>query len=421
MSRRHTQDTAFPTERKLPGEPDPNSARTDPLPKTQMPLRRSDTLPKKAEGIFGLFSFRKLAGEESDARERSKSRSRHGHTRRNTDTEMDEARHRKRASVRADPVMDGFESEPRPSRVRERRTKSSEPRDGQRPKRSRKPAPEEGDPHADPHADPRRAAGERAAKRAEKARIREARSDPERAHERRKESMTSDEKRARRAARAARTSQQDTRKMPEEDSHHQPPSSRHKRRPKDVDENFDESRARYAPDQSRRRSHRPGDEIPKPERRKSTSYPRQDKEPAPRGHRPSRRNPNAPYSVMVNGGKDKTSSWVNSQLTDPPEAPPIVPTVIDMPPAGGDQIHTSTSDDEEIRRAARRRRARRPPSSKPNNFADVDIPENTKRRGSRRVEREVPKYSEGSGDNERYVSEHRGTKGLSWFKKIAGL
>ncbi|KAL4935449.1 hypothetical protein BDV06DRAFT_228817 [Aspergillus oleicola] len=120
--------------------------------------------------------------------------------------------------------------------------------------------------------------------------------------------------------------------------------------------------------------------------------------------------------------KDKTSSWVDSQADEPPEPPPIVPTVLDMPPGPGEEIpgHTLSSD-EEARREQRRQTRRR---SKYPGLDDQEIEElRAKKREARRAERENGKTSS-SGDNERdrgmkydrYGDE--APKRPSWLRKL---
>ena len=131
---------------------------------------------------------------------------------------------------------------------------------------------------------------------------------------------------------------------------------------------------------------------------------------------------------MINGGKDKTSSWVNSQMTDPPEAPPIVPTVVDLPAPAADAHVISLSSDEEARRAIHRRSRRH---SKYHGHTDAEVEErSTKRREARRTEREATKSSEDSGDGDRYGVDGRhrhaavnggSAKRSSWFKKLTSL
>jgi hypothetical protein len=137
---------------------------------------------------------------------------------------------------------------------------------------------------------------------------------------------------------------------------------------------------------------------------------------------------------MVDTGKDKTSSWVNSQITDPPEVPPIVPTVIDMPGMPGAPNEASLSSDEEAKREIRRQSRRR---SKYGGAKYAEAGEKrARRREARRADREPIKSSEGSGDGDR---DHRGRYGGrtydryapaptftpakrgSWFKKITSL
>lgn len=130
----------------------------------------------------------------------------------------------------------------------------------------------------------------------------------------------------------------------------------------------------------------------------------------------------------MSGGRDKTSSWVNSQATDPPEPPPIVPTVVDLPGADATNAHSLSSDEEARRRMRRlaRRRAKYP------GLTDEEIEEiRARRRGQRKAERAAMKSNSGSDDDERERSSRAfddrhahqtggGLKRMSWFKKLTG-
>lgn len=132
----------------------------------------------------------------------------------------------------------------------------------------------------------------------------------------------------------------------------------------------------------------------------------------------------APYMSGGNG-KDKISSWVYSQADEPPEPPPIMPTVIDVPPpAEGTGNAHSLSSDEEARRSARRKARRRAQ-------AEEEEDARSRRRGSRR---EGVKSSSGSGDYERDRDRARSQPGnrqgapppsakksSSWFRKLTNL
>jgi hypothetical protein len=122
--------------------------------------------------------------------------------------------------------------------------------------------------------------------------------------------------------------------------------------------------------------------------------------------------------------KDKTSSWIDSQADEPPEPPPIVPTVLDMPPGPEEQVqgHTMSSDEEarrELRKQARRR-------SKYPGLDDREIEDlRARRREARRAERDGVKtsssgdYDRDRGKYDRYPNEP--PKRPSWLKKLTSF
>lgn len=170
---------------------------------------------------------------------------------------------------------------------------------------------------------------------------------------------------------------------------------------------------RHNVEQRHRRSHRSIDEREKSRRRGSRT-----------------REPVRPPPMMSGARRDKTTSWVDSQAADPPEPPPIVPTVLDVPLPPGDQNAHSISSDEEARRALRRRARRR---ARYPGLNDEEIEElRARRREARRSDR--AKSSSGSGDYERdrgmrsYDGRYpavppptSGAKMSSWFKKLTNL
>lgn len=318
------------------------------------PLRRSNTSPKRPEGLFGFLSLRKPGAKAPEVRERPKSRSRHEPSRRETDREKDESRRRRR-SVRPDTDGEGFTTDAM-------RTGNNSPTE--------------------------EAEARRAKRKAERARLREERDE-----------------RAREAEREGRRQKRHAREM--EDLPHESKRdkksdrrSRSERPPKDP----------LSPHESRRhRSHRTDDEGGKPRRRRSSPDHHRS-----RREKSSRHEQTVPYPAMVNGGKDKTSSWVKSQISDPPEAPPIVATVIDMPDPAREPQNASLSSDEEARRAIHRRSRRK---SRPVDPMDVDFDRRPRRRESRREGRDPVRSNESSGDmDHRYGGMN--TKRTSWFKKL---
>lgn len=153
-----------------------------------------------------------------------------------------------------------------------------------------------------------------------------------------------------------------------------------------------------------------------------------------------------PYMPHNNGANDHTSSWVNSQISEPPPPPPIEPSVIDpIPATNGDDGGVNDGDSvvEETARHAPRRSSHR--QSRHADMRPDEIDERRRRRESRRLDREAVRSSEGSGDGDRYArrkSEYSGgyaekvggartfdgraangagARRASWFKKITNL
>ena len=114
-----------------------------------------------------------------------------------------------------------------------------------------------------------------------------------------------------------------------------------------------------------------------------------------------------PY-LLANGNKnDKISSWVNSQMTDPPEAPPVVPTVIDDPVSPDDPNTHTLSSDEDARKAKHRR-------AKRHSRHASHLPERHRR------ERPPPvRNSDDSYEADGYGHANGNAKRTSWFKKFA--
>ncbi|KAI5286385.1 hypothetical protein KEM54_006833, partial [Ascosphaera aggregata] len=100
-----------------------------------------------------------------------------------------------------------------------------------------------------------------------------------------------------------------------------------------------------------------------------------------------------------------TASWVESQHTDPPEPPPIVATVVDLP---GGEGHTISSD-EEVRRALRKQARRR------KKYGDMTDDEIEMQRAKRRMEREHARNTEGNG----HISEVLPSRMGKWLKKFS--
>ena len=153
-----------------------------------------------------------------------------------------------------------------------------------------------------------------------------------------------------------------------------------------------------------------------------------------------------PYIPHDNGTNDHTSSWVNSQIIEPPAPPPIEPSVIEpTPTANGDDAGVKDGDSVVEETA---RRAPRHSSQRQSRYADMgadEVDERRRRRESRRADREAVRSSEGSGDGDRYArrksqysggyaekiggvrtfdgraANGAGVKRASWFKKITNL
>lgn len=152
-----------------------------------------------------------------------------------------------------------------------------------------------------------------------------------------------------------------------------------------------------------------------------------------------------PYMPHNNGANDHTSTWVNSQIIEPPAPPPIEPSVIEPVPAtNGDDGGVNEGDsvaEETARRAPRRS------SHRQSRYADMgpdEVDERRRRRESRRIDKDAVRSSEGSGEGDRSArrkSEYSGgyaekagvrtfdgraangagAKRASWFKKITNL
>ncbi|KAI5306580.1 hypothetical protein KEM56_000202 [Ascosphaera pollenicola] len=104
-------------------------------------------------------------------------------------------------------------------------------------------------------------------------------------------------------------------------------------------------------------------------------------------------------------GNEKTASWVKSQHTDPPEPPPVVPTLVDDP---GGEGHTISSD-EEVRKSLRRQARRR------KKYGDMTDEEIEQYRARRRMEREQTRNPEPPG----HQSDGIPGKVGKWFKKFS--
>lgn len=357
-------------------------------------------------GLFG--SLRKPPRPEP---QRRKSQSRRDNDM--TETEKDERRvkRERRRSVKPDTDAEGFTTDAGPING------DTEADDAEVMKAERKARRREAD----------RKARELELQEAEERRVRREKQREEREKQLReemdREAQRREEKRARRAAREERRAKEEQEaKEAQMKVEAKAAERRERRRTRDVGD-LNGGLSRHASKADRRRSerrseddyaknHRSGDERPRITRRKTAPDPAE----PPRG-----------YGMP---GKEKTSSWINSQITDPPEAPPIVPTVLDVPPSNGNGPAHSLSSDEEARRRIRRQARRR---SKYPDMADEDIEEMRSKRRESRLPREGAKSSSGSGDYEREngirrrdstyepVSRAPSSKRTSWFKKLTSL
>ncbi|KAI2230204.1 hypothetical protein LOZ13_006440 [Ophidiomyces ophidiicola] len=400
--------------------------------KERPPLRRSTTMPKKPEGgLFGIFgSFRRPAGRSTEPRERGKSRSYYDEdTRRQTDTEREDARRLRREEKKRrapKPGTNGEEAEADGAPAAGPNTDAEEIEARKAERRARRAAQHVAEQEA-------REAEERRARRKENER-REAREKRAREEEEREERRRQEKKARRRAAQEEppnneeeppadepRTSHRRSRhRAAEADMNGEPPPDpRAHRRRSYVGEKQRDYPDDYAAETRHRRHRRPDDEASKSRRHKS-----RDEHQSSRKSRSSRPPADLPYPVMINGGKDKTSSWIHSQYTDPPEVPPIMPTVVDLPAQRGDANNHSLSSDEEARRAIHHR------SRNQAKYDDADRERRRRHRESRRVAEKEVRSSEGSGDryldhryepDGRYAYGNGSSKRTSWFKKITGF
>lgn len=410
-------------------------------PPRERRLKRTNTAPKKPEpgGLMGLIgSLRRTARPDIPERptpERRKSRShRDDDARYMTEPERDEARRlrkeeKRRRSIRPNVDGDGFVTDAGPPGAFPADPEAEEA-EARRAARRAKRASRQVDTEQLRDRELQEAEERRARRRErQRAREREMQERQLREEQEQQEQLEKrrEEKQARRAAREARraTEEQEAREA-EARAEAKAAERRERRRLREADrqrememyENeprskrysrIDDRTARdfYLGDQDVDRSyrHRSVDERDKSRRRKSRI---------------------APEPPMMTGGrKDKISNWVDSQATDPPEPPPIVPTVLDVPPNSGEQANVhSMSSDEEARRELRRksrRRARYP------GMTDEEIDEMRARK------REGMKSSSGSGDYDRdrgarYDRYDRyapppntGGKMPNWFKKLTSF
>ncbi len=234
-----------------------------------------------------------------------------------------------------------------------------------------------------------------------------------------------EDKEARRAAREARRREEEANRALEDDIL----KPRSKRR--DTDKEVPTASSSRPRTSDRRHSHmEKATERPKSSRRKSTMAPVDD-------YFDSRNarsvNENDPY-----GGNDHTASWVKSQVSEPPEPPPVEPTIMEPAPDFRAKGADDLMEDEYARRASHKK-----PKRGSRMYTDPLADEQEERK-RRRKEKEV-RSSEGSAAEERYgglgslnrrqtdlggVKLGAGTKTFdgktgqgrrsSWFQKVTG-
>jgi hypothetical protein len=388
--------------------------------------RRSSLLPKKPEGtgFMGLFgSLRRSTRPELSEHRRSRSY-RDEDARHMTETDREERRARReekrRHSAKPDTDGEGFTTDPGPAggtspEIEEAEAKRAARKARHATRRAREAEIRETELREAElrEAELREAEGRRA--RQERTREKRAREEEER-EERRRE-----EKKARRAAHRAKEEREaEVRDKAAErherrrtrDSEEMNGVSRHlsksdRRHSYMADKNLDRQYPEdYAAERRHHRSHRSGDEAIRSRFRK-----------------PAAREPAEPPYFPA-GGKDKTSSWVNQQMAVQPEAPPLVPTMVDVPPAAEAHSH-SLSSDEEARRKIRHQARRRTKHPGPTDEEMEDL--RPRRRESKRADH---KSSSASGDYDRDRGNRAfggrygprqvngGEKRTSWFKKL---
>lgn len=359
-------------------------------------LKRSNTAPKKPEGgggLMGLFgSLRRNTRPEIP--ERRKSRSYRDEDGKRVDLEREESRRlrreeRKRRSMRPDTDGEGFTTDPGPAAAPDMEAEDPEAKNAARKaRRASRHAPAD-----ELRESELREAEERRTRRKEKERAREMREKQAREEE---EDRRREEKRARRAAREERRAREEQEAKEAEAR----AAARRERRRLREQETYEASKARRRHSRAGEQAFEPADEGEKSKRRRSKILPEATRAPP-----------------MMSGNKhEKISSWVHSQADDPPEPPPVTPTVLDVPPPAGEPLNThSVSSDDEARRDLRRRARRR---AKYPGLTDEEIDDLRARR--RRGERDGIKSSSGSGeyDRDRGYAPPLGPKVPNWFKKL---
>ena len=214
-----------------------------------------------------------------------------------------------------------------------------------------------------------------------------------------------EDKEARRAAREARRREEEANRALEDDIL-KPQSKR-----RDTDKEVPAASSSRPHTSDRRRSHvDKAAERPKSSRRKSTMATVDDYF-DPRNARPA--NENDPY-----GGNDHTASWVKSQVSEPPEPPPVEPTIVEPAP----DFRAKGAADDLMEDEYARRASHKKPKRSSRMYTDPLADEQEERR-RRRKEKEV-RSSEGSAAEERYGdlgSMNRRQSDLGGVKLGAGM
>ena len=448
-------------------------------PRERAPLQRSKSSAKKPDKLMGLFGSFRNSRRPSEIANRPKSQGVYGdedgnvHRKRTVVGERDGAKRLRRddrkigRSDKYETDAEGFMTDGLPN------GDDAEDIDAQREERRARRIEKERAAKEARDAEVRKAEEKKAKRRqaekarvtAEKEKIREARERRIRKEEE-EEARRQEEKRARRAAREDRRAKEEE-EAREADA--RAAERRSKRREREIQANdaVDESRSRPSkPD--RRRSHmdrsvtspalddeaerrlrremrkarRTPAETEEANRRKSALPPQDYFDPRNASGKADvvDFNTTAPLPADVpymNGsGKDHTSSWVESQVLEPPAPPPIEPTVMDPPPVmGANGAYDDANADEDARRAMRRSRRH----SKYVDATTDDGEDRRRRRESRRMEKDAIRSSEGSDGGlpkySRRQSDYAGVrtfdgraandggagKRSSWFKKMTNF
>ena len=416
-------------------------------PREAPPLKRSATsAAKKTDNkIMGLFGFGKTRRASETLVERPKT-TRTETSKRALDTEDDERRLRRekrkvRRSVKADADVEGGFTTDAPGNaggVTDAEDMEAR-RNERRAKRAALAEEREADIRAQEERRARRREAEKIQAEARKSKAREIRDRRIREEEER-EARRTEEKRARRAAREERQAQEDAEAAAARAERHE------KRRPRDLEPedeltplpNGDGPSSKSRLKTERRRSHmdKPIVDEDSSRRHRRTTERRSSHRTA--GDKSSRRRSAPPVDdyfdsrngvqgaggepvyANANPGSDKTSSWVANQLNDPPEIPPIEPTVIDAPPNankghGLDDYNEDEEQRKDVRKLRRHRDKGGPPQTDGEGGADGD------RRRRRRREGEK-KSSEGSEkDSRRREREKEPVRDSSGYGQFAGV